>query len=131
MFISKGITSSCPYGMLKRYIDISGVDVKSDIYLFKPIFKSKGQCKLIYKDKQISYTRTRECILSKLKSVAPDLNLGTHSLRASGATVAANSGSIDDRCLMRHGRWRSHDSKNMNIENSFVEKLKVTQVMHL
>ena len=66
--------------MLKRYIDISGVDVKSDIYLLKPIFKSKGQCKLIYKDKPISYTRTRECILSKLKSVAPDLNLGEHIL---------------------------------------------------
>ena len=131
VFISKGNTSACAYGMLKRYIDISGVDVKSDTYLFKPIFKSKGQCKLIYKDKPISYTRTRECILSKLKSVAPDLNLGTHSLRASGATVAANSGSIDDRCLMRHGRWRSHDSKNMYIEDSLEKKLKVTQVMHL
>ena len=59
VFISKGNTLACAYGMLKCYIDISGVDIKSDTYLFKPIFKSKGQCKLIYKDKPISYTRTR------------------------------------------------------------------------
>ena len=61
--------------MSKRYIDISGVVTKSDTFLLKPIFKPKGQYMLIYKDKPISYTSTQEYILSKLRSVAPDLNL--------------------------------------------------------
>ena len=43
----------------------------------------------------------------KLKVVAPDLNLGLHSLRASGATTAANAPGVSDRCLKRHGRWKS------------------------
>ena len=133
VFISKGKTSACAYSMLKRYMDLTGpgADTKSDMFLFRPISSSKRTCKLIDKDKPLSYTRTRECILSKLKSVAPDLNLGTHSLRASGATVVANSGSVDDRCLMRHGRWKSQDSKNMYIDDSLAKKLKVTEVLDL
>ena len=111
VFISKGSTSACSYSMLRRYIDLSGADIKSDAFLFKPIYKSKGVQKLIKKDKSLSYTRTRECILSKLKSVAPELNLGIHSLRAGGASTIANSDKVDDRCLMRHGRWKSHDMK--------------------
>ena len=62
-----------------------------------------------------------ECILSKLNSVATDLTLGAHSLRVSGATVAAYSGYIDDRCLMRHQRWKSQDSTNMFIKVSLAK----------
>lgn len=131
VFISKGRSSACAYSMLKRYIDLSGISLKSDEFLFKPIFKTKGQYKLIHKNKAISYTRARECILHKLRSVAPDLNLGTHSLRAGGATTVANSGAVDERCLMRHGRWKSQDSKNVYVEDSLTKKLKITEVLSL
>ena len=63
--------------------------------------------------------------------MAPHLNLGTHSLRAGGATAAANSGVIDDRCLMRHGRWKSQESKIMYIDDSVAKKLKITQALAL
>ena len=118
VFINKGSTSACSYSMLRRYIDLSGAEIKSDAFLFKPIYKSKGVQKLIKKNKSLSYTRTRECILSKLKSVAPELNLGIHSLRAGGASTKANSDKVDDRSLMWHSRWKSHDSKNMYVEDS-------------
>ena len=131
VYISKGSTSACSYSMLRRYIDLAGIDTNSDEFLFKPVFTSKGVQKLIKKDKALSYTRTRECILSKLKSVAPDLNLGIHSLRAGGASTVANSDQVDDRCLMRHGRWKSHDSKNMYVEDSVAKKLRITEVMHM
>ena len=131
VYISKGSTSACAYSMVRRYIDCAGIDIKSNGFLFKPIFKSRGVHKLIHKDKPISYTRSRECIVSKLKTVAPHLNLGTHSLRAGGATAAANSGVIDDRCLMRHGRWKSQESKNMYIDDSVAKKLKITQALAL
>ena len=39
----------------------------------------------------------------KLKMVAPDLNLGSYSIRVSGASAAANADGVTDRCIKRHG----------------------------
>ena len=44
--------------------------------------------------------------------VAPGLNLGAHNLRASGATAAVNAVGISDRCLKRHGRWKTYIAKD-------------------
>ena len=63
--------------------------------------------------------------------MAPELNLGIHSLRAGGASTIANSDKVDDRCLMRHGRWKSHNSKNMYVEDSVAKKLRITEVMFM
>ena len=122
VYISKGSTSACAYSMLKRYIEVSCSDLQSDSFLFKPIFKSKGVQRLMHKNKPLSYTRTRECIVSKLKIVAPELNLGIHSLRAGGATTVANRDKINERCLIR---------KNMYIDDSVSKKLKVTGALLL
>ena len=67
--------------------------MKSESYLFKHVFRSGSVCKLIHKNKRLIYTRARECLLEKLKFVAPDLNF-LHSLRASGCTKAANETDI-------------------------------------
>lgn len=131
VLIAKGHTSACAYAMLRRYIDLASVDLSSNDFLFKPMYKSKGRCNLIKKEKCLSYTRTRECIVKKLKSVAPSLNLGTHSLRAGGITTVANKGIINERCLMRHGRWKTESSKNMYVEDSLDKKLKITKALSL
>lgn len=131
VMIAKGHTSACAYTMLKRYFDLASVDLSSNDFLFKPMFKSKGICRLVNKENGLSYTRTRECIVKKLKSVAPDLNLGTHSLRAGGITTVANTASVNERCLMRRGRWKTETSKNMYVEDSVDIKLKVTQALAL
>jgi hypothetical protein len=57
------------------------------MYLFRPLYRSKNKCGLIKVNKPISYTTTRECIVKRLKLVAPELNLGLHSLRSGGAFV--------------------------------------------
>ena len=75
VMVAKGHTSACAYSML----NLAAIDLKSSDYLFKPLIKSRGTFRSIKKDKCLSYTRTWECVLKKLKSVAPDLNLGTHS----------------------------------------------------
>lgn len=80
--IAEGESIACPFKMLKRYIDLIGIDLSSDQFLFKPMFNSGGKCKLIYKNKPLSYTRAKECILAKLHKIDPNLNLGLHSLRA-------------------------------------------------
>ena len=46
---------------------------------------------LIHKNKSMSYTRTRETVVARLKEVGEGSNVGLHSLRASGATAAARA----------------------------------------
>lgn len=112
VLIAKGSTCACPYEMLKRYLDVSKQSLDSEKYLFRPINKSKTISKLLSSNKKLSYTRARECIIKKLKLVAPDLDLGVHSLRASGASMAANSEGVNERCLKRHGRWKTDVAKD-------------------
>lgn len=130
ILIAKGNTSACPYNMLVRYIELANIDVKSDSFLFRPIFRSKCVCKLIYKNKKLSYTRARETILSKLKLVSSDKDFGLHSMRSGGATTAANS-NINDRCWKRHGRWKSDSSKDGYVVDSIHKRLEVSKSLHL
>ena len=131
VMVAKGHTSACAYAMLTRYISLASIDLTSTDFLFKPMIKSKGKFRCINKEKGLSYTRTRECIVKKLKSFAPELNIGTHSLRAGGITTVANTDSVSERCLMRHGRWKTETCKNMYVEDSVDKKLKVTKALAL
>lgn len=124
--ISKGQTSACPYTMLLRYLFVSGQSVSSSFYLFRPCFRSKGVCRLIFKDKPLSYTRARECLVARIREVAGDLNIGLHSLRSGGATAAANAG-VNDRCWKRHGRWKSETSKDGYAADSLERRLDVSK----
>lgn len=129
--IANGITSACPVTVLKKYMHLIGLTTESDFFLFRPGCRSGNKCFLLNKNKKLSYTRARECIMFRLKFVAPSLNLGTHSLRASGATTAANAEGVTDRCLKRHGRWRSDTAKDRYIDDSLGKKLFITKQLHL
>ncbi|XP_033729388.1 integrase/recombinase xerD homolog [Pecten maximus] len=128
--ISKGQTSACPHAMILKYIEIAGIDLQSDIFLFKPIFRSCSTCKLIQKNKRLSYTGARQAISKRLSLVCDVRNVGLHSLRAGGATVAANNG-VNDRCFKRHGRWKSETAKDGYVADSLQARLKVTQKLGL
>lgn len=128
--IASGSTSACPVKMLFRYYEIGKIDKDSQHFLFKPIFKSKGGIGLIYKNKKLSYTRARECILSKLKSVMGNVNIGVHSLRAGGATAAANS-KVSDRCWKKHGRWATESAKDGYVKDSLESRLSVSKNLGL
>jgi integrase len=128
--INKGSTSACPYNVLKRYLHISGQTTDSDHFLFRAVFRSKGRCGLIYKQKPLSYTRSRECILARLKPFCEGMDIGLHSLRAGGATAAANAG-VNDRCWKRHGRWKSDSSKDGYVADSLSSRLEVSKHLHL
>ena len=130
VLIAKGSTSACPYNMMLRYLSVASISTESKHFLFKPAFRSKGVSELITKDKQLSYTRARECIVKLLSSVAPERDFGLHSLRSGGATAAANT-DIGGRCLKRHGRWRRDESRDGYIEDSLEKRLRVTQSLGL
>ena len=55
-------------------------------------------------------------------------NFGLHSLRAGGATLAANSG-VPDRLWMEHGGWRSFRSAVGYVKTSSEVKASVTNAM--
>ena len=80
--IAKGESAACPYNLLQKYFSLALIQPGSDNFLFRPIFRSRNICSLIYKYKPLSYTRTRECVVSRLKEVCGELNIGLHSLRA-------------------------------------------------
>lgn len=131
ILIAKGVSAACPYHMLQSYMCKASIDCSSQSYLFRPIIRSRDVCKLSEKDKKLSYTRTREIVLAKLKLAAPCLNLGVHSLRAGGASSAAASATVSERCLKRHGRWKADLSKDGYIQDSIQKRLKITEALHL
>ena len=55
---------------------------------------------------------------------------GLHSMRAGGATQAANVG-IPNRLFKRHGRWKSKNAKDGYIEDSLEQRLSVTKQLGL
>lgn len=130
VLISKGETEACPFSMLQRYISLASIDLSSDHFLFKPIYRSKSVCKLIFKNKPLSYTSTRENILKLLSLVGGHLNLGLHSLRSGGATTVANT-EVKDRNWKRHGRWKSDSSKDGYVVDSVQSRLEVSKHLGL
>jgi len=66
----------------------------------------------------LSYTRMRELFLQKLQQLGYDSKqFSLHSLRAGGATSAANAG-VPDCLFKRHGRWKSESAKDGYIKDS-------------
>lgn len=72
----------------------------SDHYIFKLALRSNGIDKLVPQNKKLSFTAAKQNIVNFLKT--PDLNIGLHSLRS-----AAANASVNERCLQRHGQWKS------------------------
>ena len=128
--VSKDQSLACPYTMLMKYVGLANVNIFSDMYLFRPLYRSKNKCGLIKVNKPISYTTARECIVKRLKLVAPELNLDLHSLRPGGATMAANS-DVNERCWKRHGRWKSDSSKDGYVADSTANRLEVSKHLGL
>lgn len=77
--IAKGVTCACPYNMFLRYVSAAKINLLSSDFIFQPVFRGKGVANLIKKNKPISYTAATENIVSMLKSIAPNLNIGLHS----------------------------------------------------
>ena len=79
------------------------------------------------KNKLISYSRIRDNFIKVLKAVILDWRkYGLHSLRLSGASLAAYNG-VSDRLFKRHGRWKSDKAKDGYIEDSLESLLSVTK----
>ena len=121
---------ACPFTIVKKYVQRFNIDLSSSNYIFRAMYTASGHTALRHKVKKLSYTRTKEVILGRLQKVAPaGLNLGLHSLRASGVTAAAAAG-VDERLYKRHGRWRS-DAVHGYVKDSVNSRLSVSKSLGL
>ena len=113
--------ATCPVAMMIRYLDRAGLSCDS------PLFCQLSKTKCGYKPRSngLSYSRLRELVLEVFKDIVPDIfAIGTHSLRSSGATAAANAG-VPDRLFKRHGRWASEMAKDGYVQDSLSSRLSV------
>ena len=108
---------TCPVAMVERYIAMASISLSSELCLFRGIVHTKTGERLRASG-SLSYTRMRELLLARLTSLGFDAKqFGLHSLRAGGASAAANAG-VPDRLFKRHGRWRSETAKDGYIKDS-------------
>ena len=107
--------STCPVAMMERYFCLGNLCSGSHDKVFRAIVHTKTG-ETLRRSGGLSYTQLRELLLPKIAQLGMDPELfGMHSLRAGGATAAANAG-VPDRLFKRHGRWRSESAKDGYVE---------------
>ena len=117
---------TCPVAMLERYFHMGGLCSGSHDKVFRAIVNTKSG-ETLRKTGGLSYTRLRELLIAKIAQLGMDPALfGMHSLRAGGATAAANAG-VPDRLFKRHGRWRSESAKDGYVKDSVERRLDVSK----
>lgn len=131
LILSKIGSSLCPIRNLEIYLKLAAISEDSDEYIFRNVTKKKNGYVLRACDKPMTYTRFREQFIDVFSPHVPDIkSFGLHSLRAGGATAAANNG-IPDRLFKRHGRWRSESAKDGYIKDKIQDRLSVSQSLNL
>ena len=121
------LSKYCPVSLMHIYFIMAKIPTDSEYYVFRNIMGKGRETKLRPKNEHMTYTRIREIVLEKFKSIGLETKkLGLHSLRAGGATAAARQG-VSDRLFQRHGRWASEGCKNLYIQDDLESMLSVTK----
>ena len=121
---------TCPVNILRRYLtEVERYHIDSSHYIFRPLSKCRAGHKLVYVNKPISDSSIRDYFKRSFKDIVLDVSqFGTHSLRAGGASAAANAG-VQDRLFQRHGRWKTVSAKNDYVEDSLDSRLSVSRML--
>ena len=122
--MAKTFKHTCPYLLVQRYFVAASFSADSEEFIFRPLVFLRGTG--AYKMRgsvPLSYTRAREIVLSAFDSIGlPKQDYGLHSLRAGGASAAANA-RVPDRLFNRHGRCKSEKAKDGYIKDNESEEL--------
>ena len=121
---------TCPVAMLESYMQRTGMDWEDQRFLFRPIQKTK-RGEALRESGKISYSCLRDLFKKKLEGLGlPPSDFGLHSLRAGGATAAANA-KVPDRLFKRHGRWKSENAKDGYVKDDVQTRLEVSKSLGL
>lgn len=122
--ISRSNKDTCPVRNLENYAKFGDIDFTQPSYLFRGINYRNGRT--VLNDTPMKYSRVREIVKEAFGDFIDPKLIGVHSLRAGGATTAANAG-IPDRLFKRHGRWVSEKAKDGYIKDNLQKRLLVSQ----
>ena len=118
---------TCPVNLMRKYLQCTdSLNVDQNNFVFRPLtfYKSLNSHKL--RKGKISYSRCREIFKESLEAIGVNSkHFGLHSLRAGGATAAAQIG-VPDRLFKKHGRWASDSSKDRYVKESLKNKMSVS-----
>ena len=130
VLVARTANRTCPVAMIEHYMKTTGMSWEDERFLFRPIQTTKKGQRLRESGK-ISYSCLREAFKKKITVLGlPPGEFGLHSLRAGGATAAANA-KVLDRCFKRHGRWKSENAKDGSIKDSIESRLEVSKSLGL
>ena len=116
----------CPVKYLEVCLRLVNINISSSQYIFRAISKGK-KSRLRRKNKPILYTTNRQNLIKVINAVGLNWkDYGLHSLRAGGASLAANRG-IPDRLFKRHERWKSDRVKDGYVEDGLEMLLSVSK----
>lgn len=133
VLVAKLYNEYCPVNVLQQYINSAGIDLSSDMFLFRSLsfMKKSNTFKLRKKNMKLSYTRAREIVREALASIGLNISdYGLHSLRSGGATAACNAG-VSDRLFKIHGRWKSENAKDGYVKQNLTTRLSVSKNLGL
>ncbi|XP_077866782.1 integrase/recombinase xerD homolog [Saccoglossus kowalevskii] len=126
IIIARSPKNTCPVRVTEMFISKLGVNVNSESFLIRRLVHTKQGLKP-HNHLGISYSTARDLMMKGIKPLVNDISqFGTHSFRAGGATAAANS-NVNERCIARHGGWKSTSSKDRYICDSLQSKLEVSK----
>ena len=127
--IARNNSTSCPIAMLDWYMVKAKIPADSSLFLFRPIVA--GKIPRLQDSGQLSRSRLSELLREKLDKLGfVAVEISPHSLRAGGATAAAEAG-VPDRLFQRHGRWRSEKAKDGYVKDSLEKRLSVSKKLGL
>ena len=97
VLLAKSDSVSCPFHLLNRYVSAANFDLSSSLPFFRSLNFHKVTSSYSWRSMGMSYNRTREIVLEAFAELGyPKHLFGLHSLRAGGASAAANA-SVSDR----------------------------------
>ena len=115
-------------------MNLAGILDNSNLPLFRPLVFHRSDSSYTLRDGKMFYSSCREIQRDSLRPVGfnPD-DYGLHSLRSGGITsVVHNScNSVSERLLKLHGRWKTDAAKDMFVEESVDNRLRVTKFLGL
>ena len=130
VLVARTNSSTCPVAMLERYMRRTSMSPDDQRPLFRPIqCTRKGES--LRDTGRISYSCFRDLFRKKLVNLgfSPG-EFGLHSLRAGGATAAANA-KVPDWMFKRHGRWKSENAKDGYVKDDVRSRLEVSKSLGL
>ena len=129
VFIAKLNSPYCPVMILQRYNSLAGINLDSDMFLFRSIsfMKKSNTFILRKKNEKLSYTRAREIGRSALATLGVNIIMSwLHSFLS-----AACKFGITDRLFKIHGRWKSENAKDGYVCEDLQRKLSVSKNLGL